>query len=125
VRRERDAKSTSHVGEDAFVEGNIDALNMVMTIDGDLHIPADKTNNQATVGGQTIKGPVDVEIPCDCEDPYDITAIVAGYQAINTNDEQGIAADELVDLSDPKVLELPCGIYFFTRSRATTSSRSS
>jgi hypothetical protein len=109
------AKSTSHVGEEAFVEGDIEALNMVMTIDGDLHIPADKTNNQAIVGGQTIQGPVDVEIPCDCEDPYDITAIVAGYQAINTNAEQGIAADELVDLSDPKVLELPCGIYFFDK----------
>ncbi len=109
------AKSMSHVGEDAFVEGNIDAMNMVMTIDGDLHIPANKTNNKATVGGQTIKEPVDVEVPCDCNDPYDITAIVAGYQGISNNDDQGISEDELVDLSDAKLLELPCGIYYFSK----------
>lgn len=109
------AKSMSHVGEDAFVEGDIEALNKVMTIDGDLHIPANKTNNQATVLGQIIKEPVAIAQPCDCSEPYDIAAIVAGYQASNDNDEQGISANELTDLPNAKVLELPCGIYFFDK----------
>jgi len=109
------AKSMSHVGEDAFVEGDIEALNMVMTIDGDLHIPPAKMNNQAIVLGQIIKEPVAVAQPCDCGEPYDIAAIVAGFQASNDNDEQGISASELTDLPNAKVLELPCGIYFFDK----------
>ena len=109
------AKSMSHVGEDAHIEGDIEALNKVMTIDGDLHIPPNKTNNQATVLGQTIKEAVIVKQPCDCSEPYDIAAIVAGYQAKNDNDKQGISANELTDLPNAKVLELPCGIYFFDK----------
>lgn len=109
------AKSMSHVGEDAFVEGNVEALNMELTIDGDLHIPPNKTNNKAVVKGQTIKEAVNVQVPCDCSEPYDIAAIVAGFQAKNDNAKLGIEADELVDLSDAKVLELPCGIYYFDK----------
>jgi hypothetical protein len=107
------AKSMSHVGEDAFVEGDIDAMNDVMTIDGDLHIPPTMTNATANVLGQTIKEAVDVEVPCDCSQPYDIAGIVAGFEAANDNDAQGITAAELTDLSQAKVLELPCGVYFF------------
>lgn len=109
------AKSPSHVGEDVFVEGDIDAQNMTLTIDGDLHIPPNMTNNGAVVLGQVVKEAVDVETPCDCSEPYDIAAIVQGYKAMNDNDKQGISADELTDLPNAKNLELPCGIYFFNK----------
>ena len=108
------ASSPAHVGDDVFVEGNVNAQNKTLTIDGDLHIPAGKLNNGATVLGKTIKGPVDVKTPCDCSDPIDIAAIVQGYMLQNDNEALPVAPDELEALPDAKVLELPCGRYFFT-----------
>ena len=108
------AKAASHVADDMFLEGNIDAQNKTLTIDGDLHITAGKVNNGATVLGKTIKGPVDVKTPCDCSDLIDVPAIVQGYMADNDNDSVPVAPDELVGLPQPKELELPCGRYFFT-----------
>ncbi len=108
------ANSPSHVADDMFLEGNINAQNKTLTIDGDLHIPAGKQNNGATVLGKTIKGPVDVKTPCDCSDLIDVPKIVQGYMADNDNDALPVAADELIGLPQPKELELPCGRYFFT-----------
>lgn len=104
----------SHVNEDAFVEGNIGGLLPLMTIDGDLHQPVGKVNAGANVLGQTIKGPVSVATPCDCSNPIDIAGIVEGYKEDNDNELAGIEPDELADLVLPKVIELPCGVYFFT-----------
>ena len=106
------ASSASHVASDMFLEGNINAQNKTLTIDGDLHIQAGKLNNGAVVLGQTVKGPVTVETPCDCADPIDVAAIVQGYQQSNDNDALPLAPDELVGLPAPKQLELPCGRYF-------------
>ena len=108
------ANSPSHVGDDMFLEGDLNSQNKTVTIDGDLHIPAGKQNNGATVLGQTIKGPVTVETPCDCADPIDVAGIVQGYMQDNDNDAVPVAADELVGLPRAKQLELPCGRYFFT-----------
>lgn len=106
------ASSASHVAADMFLEGNINAQNKTLTIDGDLHIQAGKLNNGAVVLGQTVKGPVTVETPCDCADPIDVAAIVQGYQQSNDNDALPIAPDALVGLPEPKQIELPCGRYF-------------
>ncbi|MDC0715933.1 DUF7305 domain-containing protein [Nannocystis bainbridge] len=103
----------SHVNDDAFVEGNIGGLLPLMTIDGDLHQPVGKVNAGANVLGQTIKGPVSVDTPCDCSDPIDIAGIVDGYAQDNDNEAAGIDADELADVILPKVIELPCGVYYF------------
>ncbi len=108
------AKAASHVADDMFLEGNIDAQNKTLTIDGDLHIPAGKLNNGATVLGKTIKGPVDVKTPCDCSDLIDVPAIVQGYMVDNDNNSVPIEPGELVGLPQPKELELPCGRYFLT-----------
>jgi hypothetical protein len=109
-----DANSPSHVADDLFLAGNINAQNKTLTIDGDLHIQAGKQNNGATVGGKTIKGPVDVKTPCDCSDLIDVPQIVQGYMADNDNDSVPVEVDELIGLPQPKQLELPCGRYFFT-----------
>lgn len=109
------ATSMSTVALDTYVEGDITAMNQVMTIGGDLHIPANKVNNKATVLGATIKENVAVETPCDCSDPLDIAGIVAGFKADNDNDANGVGAGDLIDLSEPKQLELPCGRYFFEK----------
>lgn len=108
------ANSPSHIGDDLFLEGNLNSQNNTVTIDGDLHIQAGKQNNGATVLGKTIKGPVTVETPCDCADPIDVAGIVQGYMQDNDNDAVPVAPDELVGLPAPKTLELPCGRYFFT-----------
>ena len=108
------AGSPSHVGADMFLEGNINAQNKTLTIDGDLHIPAGKLNNGAVVLGKTLKEPVVVATPCDCSDPIDVAAIVGGFMQDNDNAALPIGADELVGLPAPKQLELPCGRYFFT-----------
>ncbi len=106
------ASSASHVAADMFLEGNINAQNKTLTIDGDLHIQEGKLNNGAVVLGQTVKGPVTVETPCDCADPIDVAAIVQGFQQSNDNNALPIAPDELVGLPEPKQIELPCGRYF-------------
>lgn len=106
--------SPSHVGADVFLEGSIFAQNKTMTIDGDLHIQAGEANNGAVVGGKTIKEAVVVKTPCDCSDPIDIAAIVGGYMQDNDNDALPVEVDELVALPEAKVLELPCGRYFFS-----------
>ena len=108
------ASSVSHVGDDVFLEGNIFAQNKTMTIDGDLHIAAGKANNGAVVTGKTIKEAVIVKTPCDCSDPIDIAGIVQGYMLENDNGALPVEVDELVALPDAKVLELPCGRYFFS-----------
>lgn len=108
------ANSPSHVADDLYLEGNINAQNKTLTIDGDLHIQAGKQNNGATVGGKTIKGPVEVKTPCDCSDLIDVPKIVQGYMADNDNDSVPLAVDELIGLPQPKELELPCGRYFLT-----------
>ncbi len=108
------ASSASHVGADMYLEGNINAQNKTLTIDGDLHITAGKQNNGATVLGKTIKGPVDVKTPCDCSDPIDIDGIVQGYMLQNDNDALPVEPEELEATPDAKLLELPCGRYFFT-----------
>ncbi len=115
------ANSPSQVADNVFVEGNINAQNMTMTIGGDLHIPVNKQNNGATVLGATVKGPVDVKTPCDCSDPIDVAKIVAGYMADNDNDAVPIGADDLVGLPQPKQLELPCGRYFFSAIDSNSS----
>jgi hypothetical protein len=99
------AGSASHVADDLFTEGNLFAQNMTLTIDGDLHIPANKANNGATVLGATVKGPVDVKTPCDCEDLIDVPKIVSGYMQDNDNDALPIAADELVGLPQPTAID--------------------
>lgn len=103
----------STVDDNAYVEGNISGLLPLMTIDGDLHIPAGKTV-QATVKGSTIKEPVSVQTPCDCSDPIDVAGIVQGYKADNDNDVHGIDPKALQDLGLFKNIELPCGRFFFT-----------
>lgn len=108
------AGSPSQVGHDVFVEGNILAQNKTLTIGGDLHIRPDKANNGAVVLGKTVKEAVVVKTPCDCSQPIDIAGIVQGYQQDNDNDAVPVAVDELVALPDAKVLELPCGRYFFS-----------
>lgn len=108
------AGSPSHVGDDVFLEGSIFAQNKTMTIDGDLHIQAGQANNGAVVKGKTLKEAVIVKTPCDCSDPIDIAAIVNGYMQDNDNDTIPVEVDELVAIPDPKVLELPCGRYFFS-----------
>jgi hypothetical protein len=115
------AASTSHVAGDLYTEGNLFAQNMTLTIDGDLYIPADKVNQGAKVLGSTIKGPVDVKTPCDCDDLIDVPKIVAGYMADNDNDALPIAADALVGLPQPESIELPCGRYFFTAIDSNSS----
>ena len=108
------AGSPSHVGDDVFLEGSIFAQNKTMTIDGDLHIQNGQTNNGAVVKGKTLKEAVIVKTPCDCSDPIDVPAIVNGYMQDNDNDSVPVEVDELVALPDAKVLELPCGRYFFS-----------
>ncbi|MDC0667203.1 DUF7305 domain-containing protein [Nannocystis radixulma] len=115
------AGSASHVADDLFTEGNLFAQNMTLTIDGDLHIPANKNNNGAQVLGQTIKEPVDVKTPCDCEDLIDVAQIVGGYMLDNDNAALPIAPDELVGLPQPKSVELPCGRYFFSAIDSNSS----
>lgn len=115
------AGSASHVADDLYTEGNLFAQNMTLTIDGDLYIPANKANSGAKVLGQTLKGPVDVKTPCDCDDLIDVAKIVTGYMADNDNDALPIAPDELVGLPQPKSLELPCGRYFFTAIDSNSS----
>jgi cytoskeletal protein CcmA (bactofilin family) len=107
------ATAMSHVGADAFVEGDILALNQVLTIDGDLHLQNGKMNNAAVVAGQVIKEQVSVATPCDCEDPIDIAGIVQYFQSNNDNAANGVDAADLTQLSEAKVLELPCGRFFF------------
>lgn len=108
------AGSPSHVGDDVFLEGSIFAQNKTMTIDGDLHLQNGQANNGATVKGKTIKEAVIVKTPCDCSDPIDVAAIVTGFMQDNDNDLVPVEVDELVALPDAKVLELPCGRYFFS-----------
>lgn len=103
----------STVEANAYVEGNIGGLLPLMTIDGDLHIPANKTI-KANVNGQIIKEPVDVQTPCDCSDPLDIAAIVEGYKNDNDNALHGVDPAALQDLGLIKNIELPCGRFFFT-----------
>lgn len=107
------ATSQSHVGDDAFVEGDIQSQNKTLTIDGDLHIPAGKQTNGATVLGKIIKEPVAVKTPCDCDDLIDVAKIVAGYQQSNDDLANAIEPDQLVGISMKTELELPCGRYFF------------
>ncbi len=108
------ATVVSHVNEDAYVEGNIGGILPLMTIDGDLHMPANKVNGGALVLGQTIKGPVNVETPCDCNNPIDVDKIVQGYEQDNDNAAAGIDEDLLDDVILPLQIELPCGVYFFS-----------
>lgn len=110
----------SHVGGDAYVEGNIGGLLPLMTIDGDLHIPANKVSNGATVLGQKIKEPVQVKTPCDCSDPIDIAGIVQGYKADNDNDEAMVPVTRLENILAESV-ELDCGRYFFTEAQSLLS----
>jgi hypothetical protein len=83
------AGSPSHVGDDVFLEGSIFAQNKTM---------------EAVI----------VKTPCDCSEPIDVAAIVNGYMQDNDNDSVPVEVDELVALPDAKVLELPCGRYFFS-----------
>ncbi len=107
------ATLVSHIEDNAFVEGNIGGLLPLTTIDGDLHIPQGKTI-KANVNGQIIKEAVNVQTPCDCSDPLDISAIVQGYKADNDNDANNIDPTALQDLGLIKNIELPCGRFYFT-----------
>ncbi|MEZ4380335.1 MAG: hypothetical protein R3A79_03250 [Nannocystaceae bacterium] len=107
------ATSPFHVGIDAFVEGDVNGQNKTITIDGDLHIPQGNALNGASVGGATIKEPVMVKTPCDCDDLIDVAAIVQGFQVNNDNAAEGIVPDQLIGISRETQLELPCGRYYF------------
>src|SRR5690606_11477245 len=103
----------SHVGGDAFVEGDINAQNNTLTIDGDLHVPAGKQTNGVTVHGKVVKEPVEVKTPCDCSNPIDVAAIVQGFSKANDNAAQGIEPDQLMNVNAETILDLPCGVYYF------------
>ncbi|HEY8376730.1 MAG TPA: hypothetical protein VIK91_09590, partial [Nannocystis sp.] len=105
--------SPSHVGGDAFVEGDINAQNNTLTIDGDLHVPAGKQTNGVTVHGKVVKEPVEVKTPCDCSNPIDVAAIVQGFSKANDNAAQGIEPDQLMNVNAETILDLPCGVYYF------------
>ncbi len=107
------ATSPSNVGDDMYVEGNLLAVNKVVTIGGDLHIAAGKSTVGANVLGKIIKEPVLVKTPCDCNDPIDVAAIVAGYKLDNDNLANAIEPDQLIGNPLPEVLELPCGRFYF------------
>lgn len=107
------ATSPSHVGIDAFVEGDANGQNKTINIDGDLHIPAGKATNGVTVGGAILKEPVNVKVPCNCDDLIDVGAIVQGFQIDNDNLAEAIEPDQLISISRETTLELPCGRYYF------------
>ncbi len=107
------ATSPSTVGDDMYVEGNLAAINKVVTIGGDLHIAAGKSTAGANVLGKIVKEPVVVKTPCDCSDPIDVAAIVAGYKLDNDNIPNAIEPDQLIGNPLPEVLELPCGRFYF------------
>ena len=107
------ATTPSNVGDDMYVEGNLVAFNKVVTIGGDLHIAVGKLTAGANVLGKIVKEPVTVKTPCDCSDPIDVAAIVAGYKLDNDNIPNAIEPYQLIENPLPEVLELPCGRFYF------------
>lgn len=107
------ANSPGNVGKDAYIEGNLNAQNKVLTIGGDLHIAAGKSTAGANVLGKVVKEAVTVKTPCDCADLIDVAKIVQGYQMDNDDIPMSIEPDQLIGTDQAVTLELPCGRYYF------------
>ncbi|WP_282420617.1 hypothetical protein [Polyangium sp. 15x6] len=108
----------SHVAlaqSNATIGGVVNSSNKELTIQGKLFTPlADNTSKVNALGGSVV-GPVDIETPCNCDDPVDVAGIVQAFGGTNDNDENGVAADVLVaNPSMPTEITLPCGRYFLS-----------
>ncbi|MDI1436031.1 DUF7305 domain-containing protein [Polyangium sorediatum] len=108
----------SHVASaqsNATIGGVVNSSNKELTIQGKLFTPiADNTAKVNALGGSVV-GPVDIETPCNCDDPVDVAGIVQAFGGTNDNDENGVDPDVLVSTpSMPTEITLPCGRYFLT-----------
>jgi hypothetical protein len=102
---------TSHVRNDAFVQGSVQGA---LSVDGVLHIPAGQPHaGVAAVGGTTVQ-PVAVAAPCDCSNPLDVKAIVAAFEQANDDAAIGLDPASLASVDTDRALTLPCGRYYLT-----------
>ncbi|MCG5052828.1 MAG: hypothetical protein KA712_07690 [Myxococcales bacterium] len=105
------------VGRDAWINGFI-AVTGELSVGRDLHSPSGKPLvDGARVGGNVITEPFTFSPPCDCEKPLDVTAIVNEARTNNHNALINLDPDRLALVSQPTILELPCGRYYLSGIR--------
>jgi hypothetical protein len=108
--------SSTSVGDDAYVSGNIDGR---YHIAGDLYVPDDSTVDATTanrLAGTLVRQPVPSILPCPCGDGQvlDVASIVDFGRRRNDNDleEAPLDPDLFTDGNGPSELRLPCGRWY-------------
>jgi hypothetical protein len=108
---------TLSVGADAWIAGNQVLVN-TLDVTGTLTVPSSTQINATTQNvGQTVRAPVTVPQPCDCNaaDIVDISAFVEAYRTANDNANANVDEHAFENPTGPVNLTLPCGRFFFTR----------
>ena len=105
------ADGTSRVHTDAYVQGGVQGA---LTVDGVLHIPAGQPHVGVSAAGGTTVQPVAVAAPCDCSNPLDVRAIVAGFKQANDDAAIGLDPASLASVDTDRTVTLPCGRYYLT-----------
>jgi hypothetical protein len=105
---------TIAIGHDAFVDGDVTALNL--SVGGTLTLPTAATltvtgTNQITA---TARAPVSVAPPCACDaaDLVDIAGYVAAQRAFNHDADIGLDPASFATVTADRRLTLPCGRFY-------------
>lgn len=101
----------TRTGRDAYLKGNYTTA--VLTVKRDLHHEG-LVIAVPDVDGDTTQGPVRVDPPCACEDPYDIAGFVDQARRRNDNALIGLDPDVLKQTVGIHEITLPCGRYYLS-----------
>jgi hypothetical protein len=104
------------VAEDAYVRGDIRA-SVPVNIAGALHVPEGATVTDNVISRRTLREPVTVTPPCDCDASSFVPVVEYANAARSRNDNAriGLDLDALVAPTTARRLDLPCGRYFLSR----------
>ncbi len=103
------------VGRNAFVGQSVQVGEL--RVDGTLTVPAGeeiRADRMMSVG-ETLRAPVAIPPPCDCDSLVDIAGFVRTYATDNDNASIDLNADALTNVTTSTPFEFPCGRYYVSR----------